>query len=194
MHHVIPDDHDKSAALLARSFDGDPQMRFLFPDPATRVADLTDFFSTILGAGVRRGHTYTIPGRAVSLWAPPAVTALTDDEAGPIVELIAGRYGAEGIARLVALSEAMATHHPTDPHMYLFIVGVEPSLQGQGIGLAILGPTLAHCDVVGASAYLESSNPRNISFYERLGFEVRSEFYPEGGPLFTGMWRDPLRA
>ena len=56
----------------------------------------------------------------------------------------------------------------------------------------LLGPTLAHCDATGTAAYLESSNPRNLGFYRRLGFNTVSEFYPEGGPLFTGMWRDPV--
>ena len=47
-------------------------------------------------------------------------------------------------------------------------------------------------DATGAAVYLESTNPRNVGFYQRLGFDIVSEFHPEGGPLLTGMWREPV--
>ena len=54
----------------------------------------------------------------------------------------------------------------------------------------MMEPVLTRGDLDGIPAYLESSNPRNVAFYERQGFEIRSEFHPDGGPLITGMWRD----
>jgi ribosomal protein S18 acetylase RimI-like enzyme len=185
------------SALLSRSFHDDPQMAFLFPDQATRSADLQLMAATIAAAGLRRGHTYVLAGTggaidAAAIWSPPEVESLSDSEVGPIVEVIVGRYGDEGLARLGAMSEAMEANHPHDPHLYLFIVGVEPRRQGRGLGETLLTPTLAHCDDTGTAAYLESSNPRNIGLYRRLGFDVVSEFRPEGGPVFTGMWRNPV--
>ena len=39
-------------------------------------------------------------------------------------------------------------------------------------------------------AYLESSNPKNLTRYGRLGFEPREEFALAGdGPVVTTMWR-----
>jgi len=39
-------------------------------------------------------------------------------------------------------------------------------------------------------AYLESSNPKNLERYGRLGFEPLAEFsMPDGGPTVTTMWR-----
>jgi RimJ/RimL family protein N-acetyltransferase len=39
-------------------------------------------------------------------------------------------------------------------------------------------------------AYLESSNPRNLARYERLGFRPIGEFTLVGnGPTVTTMWR-----
>lgn len=184
------------SAVLARSFHDDPQMTYLFPDPATRGVDLELMFGLIAAAGLRRGHTYALAddsGEVVagSIWSPPEISALSDDEVGPLVEAVVGRYGDEGLMRLGAMSTVMDEHHPHDAHLYLFIVGVDPSRQGAGLGEALLAPTLAHCDDTATPAYLESSNPRNVGFYRRLGFEVVSEFHPDGGPLFTGMWRTP---
>jgi hypothetical protein len=39
-------------------------------------------------------------------------------------------------------------------------------------------------------AYLESTNPANLSRYEALGFARIGEFGPDGGPLITTMWRE----
>src|SRR3546814_12966763 len=45
-----------------------------------------------------------------------------------------------------------------------------------GHGDALMAYALAQCDCDHAPAYLESSNPRNIPFYQRHGFEqLRSE-------------------
>ena len=195
--HVLAADLEPLATVLARSFYDDPQMAFLFPDPVGRTADLMTMFGAIAAAGARRGHTYLLVDDASTvtagaIWSPPGIQAFSDEEAGPLVETIAGRYGDEGLGRIAAMSEAMESNHPIEPHFYLFVVGVEPSLQGQRLGEALLKPMLAHCDATATSAYLESSNPRNIGFYRRLGFATVSEFHPEGGPLFTGMWRNPV--
>ena len=51
---------------------------------------------------------------------------------------------------------------------------------------------LAECDRTGCIAHLESSNPRNVPFYERHGFVVEAEYRCGGdGPLMTMMTRQP---
>jgi ribosomal protein S18 acetylase RimI-like enzyme len=195
--HALAADVPALAAVLSRSFHDDPLMGFLLPDQATRDADLHVLFTVAASAGLRRGHTYVLTEPAgeiagAAIWSPPEVEPLSDDEAGPLADAIVGRYGNDGLMRLGAMSEAMDANHPDIPHLYLFIVGVDPSRQGNGLGESLLVPTLANCEGTGTAAYLESTNPRNIGFYQRLGFDVVSEFHPEGGPLLTGMWREPV--
>ncbi|MGH7928642.1 MAG: GNAT family N-acetyltransferase, partial [Candidatus Binatia bacterium] len=47
-----------------------------------------------------------------------------------------------------------------------------PFQQGKGLGSALMRHALARCDGEGKAAFLESSNPKNVSLYERHGFEV----------------------
>jgi predicted N-acetyltransferase YhbS len=47
--------------------------------------------------------------------------------------------------------------------------------QGRGLGTEVLGPRLSALDADGASAVLETSDPRNPGFYERFGFAVVAE-------------------
>ena len=66
--------------------------------------------------------------------------------------------------------EEFSNYHPDDA-WYLAFIGVDPSKQGLGVGSFILKEALKHIDELGERAYLESSNPRNMSLYERHGFE-----------------------
>ena len=65
-------------------------------------------------------------------------------------------------------------------------------MQGRGIAARILKPILEICDAEGVGAYLESTNPRNLSFYYRLGFKVKTELLMDDGKAaLTCMWREP---
>ena len=66
-----------------------------------------------------------------------------------------------------------------------------PDRQDAGLGAAVLAPVLDRCDAEGVHAYLESSNPRNLPFYRRLGFVAAGEIPLPGGPSLIPMWREP---
>ena len=48
---------------------------------------------------------------------------------------------------------------------------------------------LSRCDAEHAPAYLESSKPANVPYYERFGFEVTGETVVPNGPTLIPMWR-----
>ena len=88
----------------------------------------------------------------------------------------------------------MMANHPHEPHWYLNVVSTIPEQQGRGLGTAVLQPVLERCDADGARAYLESSNPRNLSLYRRNGFVDAGEIRLPDGPSLITMWRDPREA
>ena len=82
-----------------------------------------------------------------------------------------------------------------EPHFYLFMLGTEPASQGRGLGSTLLEPMLELCDEQSMAVHLESSNPRNVPFYQRHGFEVTAEIELGGdGPLVQPMRRAPRGA
>src|SRR4029434_6355179 len=86
----------------------------------------------------------------------------------------------------IAVMEQMGRYHPSEPHWYLPLIGVDPSQQGKGYGTALMRYALDACDGDRAPAYLESTNPRNVPLYQRHGFELLGTI--QGGgipPLFT---------
>jgi ribosomal protein S18 acetylase RimI-like enzyme len=85
----------------------------------------------------------------------------------------------------------MERSHPREPHWYLAFVGTDPDHRGRGAGRAVIDPVLARCDAEGLGAYLESSKPENLPYYERFGFVVTGRIDLPGGPPVWPMWRGP---
>ncbi len=83
----------------------------------------------------------------------------------------------------------MDTAHPAYPNWYLPWFAVDTALQGRGLGSQMMGPCLQIVDATHMPAYLETPNPRTISFYGRHGFEVRGEAQAGTCPPITFMLR-----
>jgi ribosomal protein S18 acetylase RimI-like enzyme len=83
----------------------------------------------------------------------------------------------------------VAKHRLHEAHWYLPLIAADPHWTGQGLGALLMKHALRRCDEEGIAAYLESSNPRNISFYERHGFEIIGEIQHGSSPTMTPMLR-----
>lgn len=82
--------------------------------------------------------------------------------------------------------------HPKFPHYYLRILAVDRRWHGQGMGTALMKPIIERCDAEGLPAYLETSTPGNVRFYQGRGFKVQSELaLPAAGAAMVTMLRPP---
>jgi ribosomal protein S18 acetylase RimI-like enzyme len=124
-----------------------------------------------------------------ALWLPPGIEA--DHEA--LGEVMQSTLTPSRLEDARALFPQMATYHPSEPHWYLPLIGVDPAHQGNGLGDALMAHALARCDRDRAPAYLESSNPRNISLYRRHGFEPLGEIRAGSSPPLVPMLRRARR-
>ena len=183
--------------VLGRAFHDDPVMRWLQPDAARRTAALPGFFAAVV-----RHHFLASSGSevavsadgmgAAALWDSPGRWQQTSREQVAMVPGVLRAFrGRLGAAR--ALAEQMKAVHPEEPHWYLAIIGSDPSVRGGGFGAALMASRLQRCDAEGAPAYLESSNPDNVPYYNRFGFEVTGQIVVPDGPTLWPMWR-PARS
>ncbi len=85
--------------------------------------------------------------------------------------------------------EELHGYHPSEPYWYLPLIGVDPAHCGQGYGGALMSGALERCDRDGVTAYLESTNPRNITLYERHGFARVGQVQIGESPPFVPMVR-----
>jgi predicted GNAT family N-acyltransferase len=97
----------------------------------------------------------------------------------------------DALGRLMMLSDVTDRVHPHEPHWYLGMLATRSNAQGSGAGSKMMTRTLALVDQDGLPAHLESTNPRNVPFYERHGFVVTGEENLPDGPRLTCMRRPP---
>lgn len=189
---AVPSDAEAVTAVLTASFLADPVMSWVF-DEVDREQRLAAMWQLIGGAGyIPVGASTVLPAEAgvataAALWMPPGIKLGDEfwaEHAAPFFEAIGS-----AAERLGQLSEAMSTHHPGDDHWYLLAIGVDPVMQGGGLGSLMLQHTLEIIDERAEPAYLEATSRRSRVLYERNGFEVISEFSAPGGPSLWGMWR-----
>ena len=65
--------------------------------------------------------------------------------------------------RAINVQRAMEERHPREPHIYVRTVGVSTALQGQGLGSALMRPTLGRADSAGLPTYIEASSERSAA-------------------------------
>lgn len=188
---AIHDDAPTIGRVFGLGFEDDPVLSWVFRDPG-RVDKLTAMFTFLLAETfIPPGSTWTTDGAAAA-WRPPAHAPSDDDHLDRFFgTMAAAQASGEDFARLAVMGAAVEEAHPTEPHWYLGVVATLPDRRAQGLGSALLAAALEVVDATGHPAYLESSNPRNISLYERHGFEVtgRIDVDEADGVFMTSMWR-----
>jgi GNAT superfamily N-acetyltransferase len=156
------------------AFAGDPYLRWITPDDRAWPDFGADWMGFISGLCFERGHTYVGHDVAIA-WLPPDLPLVTQED------MVRGRTILERHAGELRADEALSTilaareHAMHESHWTLQYVGVRSAATGRGLGAAAVSPTLALIDRDALPCGLTSSNPRNLPFYERHGFEVVAE-------------------
>ena len=190
------EDAETLVTISAAAFHDDPVMCWAFPDPDIRLAQLDSIFRGFVRDYLPdRGTVHVLDSGCVTFWRKPDFvygSAPPADGGGGADAIDEGLFPADVLERLIALDAAMAAAHPHDRHhWYLNVIGTRPERQGTGLGARTMAPVLALCDADGLPAYLESSNPRNMTLYRRHGFEQTGEIPLPKGPSLYPMWREP---
>jgi GNAT superfamily N-acetyltransferase len=132
----------------------------------------------------------SLDGAAAVTWIVPDAPLEPEDYAA-VADLLESRLGDRGPAVMAAIAAASADV-PVEAHRTLLYVGVRPGAQGRGLGTAVVRPGVAVADAAGLGIHLNSTNARNVPFYERLGFTALSEPVVTGdAPPILPMWRPP---
>lgn len=181
---------------LGRAFYDDPVSLWLLPNEKTRTAHLGRLFGAMT-----RHHHLPLGGvevacdgpdiGAVALWDPPNQWQELRRAEWAMVPSFLRIFGLR-VAMGREIQAAMKRVHPEEPHWYLATIGSDPDVRGKGYGQALMRSRLERCDAEYCPAYLESSKPENVPYYERFGFTVTGEIkLPNGGPTLWSMWREP---
>jgi ribosomal protein S18 acetylase RimI-like enzyme len=173
-------------STIVLGFAADPVTRWIWPEPSEYLRIMPQFVKAFGGQAFEHGTAYITEGaRAAGLWLPPGVEP---DEAA-MGAVLAQALRPEIADDMGHMLQGMAEHHPHEPHWYLPLIAADPGWIGHGLGTLLMKHALRRCDEQGIAAYLESSNPRNIPFYQRQGFRIIGEIQHGSSPTLTPMLR-----
>jgi len=192
---------DPACSSLVAALEDDPfYLSICAPrarDAARRRAVLAGYFDYSIQEGRDIGRCVHLadPARGAAVWLLPQAPDAHARAARKKRAFLEATLNAEGCAnyyRIVHFMKSKAAGVVDDEAWYLSIIAVDPAAQGQGLGRTLLEPTLAEADRVSATCYLETFNPRSISFYERLRFRTEAGFAePTTGANYALLPRSP---
>ncbi len=186
-----PEDQAKTFTTLLSAFRADPVERWLYPDESDYDAFFPEFLAAFGGEAFAHDTVWQLDDfSAVALWLAPGV----DPDAAEIVRVLMTTVDEARHGDTMACLEQMDAAHPRYPHWYLPWFGVEARAQGSGLGGTLMVNCLRAIDETALRAYLETPNPRTISFYERYGFRVTGSTHTTDCPVITFMLREPAPA
>jgi GNAT superfamily N-acetyltransferase len=192
---------DPACSTAVRALEHDPFYRSICAgherDALRRRSVLVKYFDYSIQEGRELGRCVHLSDRArgVSVWLLPRVAEVDRQAARKKRAFLDATLDRRGCANYYRIIDYMHSRTATvvgADAWYLSIVAVDPAVQGQGFGRKLLEPTLAEADTVSATCYLETFSPRNIGFYQCMGFSTQAQFSePTTGVNYSVMVRRP---
>jgi ribosomal protein S18 acetylase RimI-like enzyme len=185
---VTPSNEGAAIDTIVLAFAADPMARWTWPSAQQYLAAMPRLVRAFGGrAFARRTAFATADFTGAALWLPPGIGP--DEEA--LNQVVESTLAPAQFEDGATIFEQMAKYHPHEPHWYLPMIGVDPAHHGKGHGDALMAHALALCDRDRVPAYLESTNPRNMSLYRRHGFEPVGAIQAGSSPTLMPMLRKP---
>jgi len=183
---VAQSDAERAFDTLVLAFAGDPVERWLYPEAHEYLRWFPAFLAAFGGRAFDQGTAWGLGDfSAVALWLRPGAEPDGESIVAVLAESVATAKHDDVFSVLGQMDEA----HPTYPHWYLPWFGVDPALQGMGLGGELMEQCLPIVDQDHLPVYLETPNPRSLPFYERQGFEVTGKAQAGACPPITFMLR-----
>ncbi|MBN1367330.1 MAG: GNAT family N-acetyltransferase [Dehalococcoidales bacterium] len=165
-----------ASVTVARAFMDDPETVYLIPDEKKRenLHHAFEFFISISQLGNEEAYTTSPACEGVALWSSsehrmPFWAVLS---ANPFPSFRCGWRFIFCQMEANRIAENIKTKYAPVRHMYLALLGVDPSHQWKGFASALIKPMLKKLDESRLAAYLETQNMKNVSMYEHFGFKL----------------------
>lgn len=190
VEQVDPSELDVVARVLAESFTDNPFHIWAMPKAATRLEDATVFFTLYL----RWMRPYSWDVLATADRSAVSVTRLVRQGESGYPDSV--RYMPMLIRTRSPINDYfqwIETFRPKVEHECLEFIGCLPEHRSKGLGSLVLRSMLAKADREGLPVWAFSTNPRNLTFYRRNGFEIGDELRRDAStPPVTPLWHPPV--
>lgn len=193
-------DVDAAVDMLARAFQDDPGALIVEPDRTLRHEADRTLFAPVVRQAIPYGRVLvaaTDEGRILGLatFLPAGQATASDEEmvaAGLMEAVAAVPEAAARMGPMVDYLEELHARAIDGPHARLEFFGVDPDVQGSGIGSRLLAAGHATIDANRERCYLETFTTKNVAYYEKRGYRVVADgVIPGTDTPIWGLVREP---
>jgi GNAT superfamily N-acetyltransferase len=180
----------RMTAVASDAFFAYPIHAWTFPDEAERRAKLPSYFAMLIKYGLLYGevHAASPNCEAFAIYLLPGTGEMTSrrwTRAGALKQSrVYGKTAQRRYDLTTATMEDVQTRNVPEPHAYLMLLAVDPRAQGKGLATALVKAMLGWLASARLACYLETHDPANEAFYNRLGFRTAGK-YPVPGTCLT---------
>ncbi len=196
---VTPDRVAEAADALARGMVDEPSGRWLVPDVQEFLTTFRHTYAHLILLALEEGRVdaWGDPLVGVAVWLRrPALADVASFQTAGVARQPTGfpAHAMGRVERFVVTTRQLRERVRPDEHAYLDSIAVLPAHRGHGIASRLLGVGHAWADGLRLPCALDTAATRNVEFYHRRGYEVRSEApVPDSGLRITAMRRSVVR-
>jgi GNAT superfamily N-acetyltransferase len=173
MKRATNSDKAKIIEILTRSFDDNKSVNYVVKQDQNRVERIKNLMDYSFNVCNEFGEVWMSDDKqAVALILFPDKkrssfrTLLWD------LKLALSVIGIDRVSAVLKREAMIKSNHPKEPIAYLWFIGVNPQLQGKGVGSAFIKEVIQECERKKRPIYLETSMEKNLPFYKKFGFEI----------------------
>lgn len=183
-------DIDTASRILGKAFIDYPLFTYILPDRKVRQKNIHHLFTFLIRMAMSTGDVLASSSNmeGVSIWVDPP-----GGKAGPAQPIRAGiarlllnihlgafiRFNEIGYLKRKARARVISA-----PYSLLDVMGIDPTHQRRGHASQMMHAQLREYDEQGIPCYLETSDLRNLPFYERFGLHVVHHYAIRSLPVY----------
>jgi ribosomal protein S18 acetylase RimI-like enzyme len=179
------EDRPEVVGTAVAAFVNDPALRHFFPGERYEL-QATAFFGYLFDKRVGHGTVWvTERCEAAALWSPPADSMSADDHqrAAEGYAAMEAMVGADAAQRLRVYNDEVDEHLPSDSaYWYLGVLATHPDHAGYRHGAAVMRAGLHNAT---GAAFLETTQPANVGYYQRFGWTVTASITTHTLPIWV---------
>lgn len=167
------DDKELIVDILSQSIDEEKCINYNIPQDKKRTARIRYLIDYSFEVSRQFGEVYISDDRkACAIMLYPQQKKSIFSTFWLDIRLIVRTLGISGILKSLKSGAKAKKDWPEENIAYLWYIGVYPKDQHQGIGTKLLKQILAEADKDKHIVCLETSTRKNLSWYERSGFQI----------------------
>lgn len=173
MKRADPSQKSLIVDILTKSFDDNRSVNYVVKQDANRQARIRGLMDYSFNVCNAFGDVWLSDDeQACALILFPDMKKTTVSAILWDAKLALSVIGIDRVGKVLTRESKIKSFHPKEPFSYLWFIGVVPTNQNKGKGSLLLREIVEHSEKLHRPIYLETSVDRNISWYQKNGFEI----------------------